>query len=58
MCSGDQVEGRKARSLRAGHKAVLSWCGWEKWSRVILKEELVRNVLEVRRVSDRVVQLF
>ena len=48
----------KARSLRAGFKLFYHGVE-EKRNRVgvILKQELVRNVLEVKRVSDRVMSM-
>ncbi|KAK3562816.1 hypothetical protein QTP86_009973 [Hemibagrus guttatus] len=51
-------KGSKARSIGAGFK--LFYYGMENkrnWVGVVLKEEFVRNVLEVKRVSDRVMSL-
>ncbi|KAK2891998.1 hypothetical protein Q8A73_017663 [Channa argus] len=55
---GTRWKGSKARSLGAGFK--LFYHGSDRWRNgvgVILKEELVRNVLEVIRVSDRLMSL-
>ncbi|KAK3560442.1 hypothetical protein QTP86_008437 [Hemibagrus guttatus] len=48
-------KGSKARSIGAGFK--LFYYGVEYGVGVVLKEEFVRNVLEVKRVSDRVMSL-
>ena len=51
-------KGSKARSLGAGFKLFYHGVdGKRNGVGVILKEELVRNVLEVKRVSDRVMSL-
>ncbi|KAF7640738.1 hypothetical protein LDENG_00018990, partial [Lucifuga dentata] len=51
-------KGSKARSLGAGFKLFYHGVdGKRNGVGVILKEEFVRNVLEVKRVSDRVMSL-
>ncbi|KAK3507828.1 hypothetical protein QTP70_001195 [Hemibagrus guttatus] len=51
-------KGSKARSIGAGFKLFYYGVDSKRnWVGVVLKEEFVRNVLEVKRVSDRVMSL-
>ena len=58
MCAGDSVEGEKARCIGGGYK--LWYCGSENKKNgigIVMKKDLVDRVVEVWRVSDRVICL-
>lgn len=51
-------KGSKARSIGGGFKLFYhSVDGGRNWERVILKEEYVKSVLEVKRMLDRVMSM-